>query len=73
MPKPKPTSQNQIPLDFDKEEVSQHSLRDLYIEQIKRDTRTLREGGEPPAPSREFYEQRIASFREAVMELDANK
>lgn len=40
---------------------------ETYVEQIARDVATLRM--DDCHPSREFYEERIASFREAVREL----
>lgn len=43
------------------------------VAQIVRDVATLRLPDALIAPSRQFYEERIAAYRQAVRELDAEK
>ena len=70
----KSKSQNQMSFSFEVPQASpaEQSLRALYIEQIRRDMHTLAEEADCWVPAREFYEERIASFRQAVKDLDAN-
>jgi hypothetical protein len=42
---------------------------DTYVEQIARDTATLKMDETFWAPSREFYEERIVAYRETVKEM----
>ena len=46
------------------------SYREGLIEQIRRDLETLRGHIDPEVPGREFYEIRVAAYRETVRELD---
>lgn len=45
------------------------SFEELLIEQIARDSRVLREEPLYHVPSREFFEERIASFKAEVLRL----
>lgn len=46
------------------------TIRRQYLDQIIRDTAVLREDATCHSPSLEFYQERIASFRQAILELD---
>lgn len=65
--------QRQMSLFDQPEPVAKVSLRDCYVEQIRRDMRTLQEGPDYWHPSKEFFEERINNFREAVLELDGRR
>jgi hypothetical protein len=49
---------------------SDAELRSLLVEQVARDMAVLNGDEVYHAPSRVFYEERVASFREAIRELD---
>lgn len=47
------------------------SSRELIVEQIIRDEKVLREGPDYWVPNREFFEQRIRSYREYLIDPSA--
>lgn len=49
------------------------SLRDTLVEQVIRDTLVLAEDEIYHAPSREFYEQRIESYKQEIAARDETK
>lgn len=72
--KSKATNPSQGAFNFDGEApslpASQYLIeRDELMAQVRRDFWTLR-NGPPYVPSKEFYEERLARFRQAVIELD---
>jgi hypothetical protein len=51
-------------------QVAPASYRDGLLEQIIRDSAVLREDPIYHEPSTEFYERRIAQYRQAIIDLD---
>jgi hypothetical protein len=66
---------NQVPLNFEEDgrppgpPLEYWTERDLLLEQVRRDYWFLRSEG-PFLPSKEFYEERLAKFRQAILDLD---